>query len=77
MAITGMEFTRENFVRMWEHSRRQPQSTSQILHGNVGREVSAQITAADAEANVNAEATLEREMPSSAWQILALDWVGV
>lgn len=77
MAITGMQFTRENFVRLWELSLPQPQRTSQILHGSVGREVSAQITAADAEANGNAAATLEREMPSSAWHIIEFDVVGV
>jgi hypothetical protein len=37
MAITGLEFTSENFVRLWEQSRRQPERTLQILHISVGR----------------------------------------
>jgi hypothetical protein len=84
MAITGIQFTSENFVSLWQHSGRQPQHgtlasqpyrTSQILQSNVGREVRAQITAADAETTVNAEATHEREMPWSGRQIVAFDGV--
>jgi hypothetical protein len=52
MAITGMHFTSENFVRLWQLQR-----ASQILQSVVGREVPAQITAADAGTTVNAEAT--------------------
>jgi hypothetical protein len=52
MAITGMQFTSENFVRLWQLQR-----ASQILESSVGREVPAQITAADAGTTVNADAT--------------------
>jgi hypothetical protein len=54
MAITGMHFTSENFVRLWELSLPQPQRTSQILQSSVGPEVSTQMTAADAETSANA-----------------------
>ena len=40
VAITGMQFTSENFVRLWELSLSQPQRTSQILPTSVGPEVS-------------------------------------
>jgi hypothetical protein len=68
-AITGMQFTSENFVRLWELSLPQPQRTSPG--------VPALITAADAEhmrsvISANAEAT-----PRSAEQIVAFDAVGV
>ena len=77
MAITGMQFTSENFVRLWELSLPQPQRTSQILQSSVGPGVPALITAADAEhmrsvISANAEAT-----PRSAEQIVAFDAVGV
>jgi hypothetical protein len=54
MAITGMQFTSENFVRLWELSLPQPQRTLQILQSSVGPGVSTQMTAADAETSANA-----------------------
>jgi len=74
MAITGMHFTSENFVRLWELSLPQPQRTSQISQSSVSPEVPAQMTAADAETFVDAEAT--HALPWSTRQILALDRVG-
>ena len=74
MAITGMQFTSENFVRLWEHSLPQPQRTSQILQTSVGPEVPAQITAADAETSANAGAS--HALPWSARQIVAFEAVG-
>ena len=74
MAITGMQFTSENFVRLWEHSLPQPQRTSQILQTSVGPEVPAQITAADAETSANAGAS--HALPWSARQIVAFESVG-
>ena len=69
MAITGMHFTSENFVRLWQLQR-----ASQILQSGVGREVPAQITAADAGTTVNAEAT---PVGWSAQQSAAMHMVGV
>ena len=68
MAITGMHFTSENFVRLWQLQR-----ASQILQSGVGREVPAQITAADAGTTVNAEAT---PVGWSAQQSAAMHMVG-
>jgi hypothetical protein len=74
MAITGMHFTTENFVSLWEQSQRTAR-ISQILQSSVGREVPAQITAAGAGTTVHAEAT--RSRPWSDLQIAAFGGVGV
>ena len=56
MAITGMQFTSENFLRLWRHSHTSHISPSGVIGRIPGGE--AQITAADAETIADAETTL-------------------
>ncbi|NBX18597.1 MAG: hypothetical protein EBR09_14670 [Proteobacteria bacterium] len=54
MAVTGVEFTSENFLRLWEHSLPRPERTARMLRRSVG--LPAETTAADAGTSGSAEA---------------------